>query len=127
MNWAISLILSTDTPEKLLHRVIVHIKDRTEVKKISLTDIDATGPLGNQLTKVLNEQPEVAITNAELLTLLTEDGQIFDLDIVLVGTLEYRLIISDGNYIDVLGTGEKLPESVTGLHEDLDLRLFFLP
>jgi RNA binding exosome subunit len=120
MNWAISLILSeTESIENRLHGVVAHIISQMEVAEILVTDIDATGVLGNQLTIVLNEQNSISITLKDLLAMLTEDGQIFDLDLHLRSLCEYRFIISDGNFLDILGTAEKLPLSVTGPNEYL--------
>lgn len=126
MNWAVSLILEGDIRiEKRVKAVLRFIFDQFKDSKCFISDIDATGKLGNQLTKKLNANKEGIILNEkELLELMDEDGQIFELDLLLSNTNKYRIIIRDGDILDILGEGEILPSIVIGKYQELDVDLF---
>lgn len=68
----------------------------------------------------------LTINEKELLTLVSEKGQIFELDLLLKNSHEYRFIVRDGSSIDIVGNGEKLPVTVVDDHKDLDINLFRL-
>lgn len=127
MNWAISLIISeNEIVERRLEAIILYVIKKDQIKGFYINDIDATGNIGNEMTMKMNVQKEgLSITEKEVITLVSEMGQIFELDLLLVNSFEYRFIIRDGNSLDIVSNGERLPFSILGPHNDLDVNLFY--
>jgi len=126
MKWAISLVIEeSEILEKRIERILSYIFNTTDQYSCIIYDIDATGYVGDQLTKKMNENKGPLESNVkELIATATEDGQIFELDLSLSNSKNYRFIVRDGNMIDILGDAEKLPSSIVGDFTDLDIALF---
>lgn len=126
MNWAISVVISEEeTIETRLQALVSYVIANNHVEHFFIDDIDATGYTGNQITQRLNIQNKrLEISTKELLALMSEDGQIFDLDLVLSNSFKFRFIISDGYYLEIVSNGQRLPDSVVGPYNELDLSLF---
>lgn len=125
--WAVTLIL--DDRERLEERVLAIIErtaSETDERCWVLEELDATGRLGNELTRQLNETSPIGLATAVLLELLREDGQIIELDAALkkMGCDSLRVIVRDGLSVDILGTGEPLGVNVLGSHKKTDPGLF---
>ena len=59
MNWAISLVIENgDVLEARIGRVLNFIYGRYHLPNVYIRDIDATGPLGNELTKKMERMPD---------------------------------------------------------------------
>src|ERR1700761_8339942 len=110
MNWAIELkIAENQTIESRLRAIIAYLIEKYEHINCLLDDIDATGSKGNQLTKIINAQGRnLVISKDDLQSLVFEDGQIFELDLHLKNSSEFRFIVRDGNVVIVVGTGDQL-------------------
>jgi len=126
MNWAISVVISdNEIFERRLEAIILYVVKKDQIEGFFINDIDATGEMGSEMTMKKNVQKErLAITEKEVLTLVSEMGQIFELDLLLVNSFEYRFIIRDGNSLDIVSNGERLPFSILGMHNDLNVNLF---
>jgi len=126
MNWAISVVISEEeTIETRLQALVSYVIANNHVEHFFIDHIDATGYTGNQITQRLNIQNKrLEISTKELLALMSEDGQIFDLDLVLSNSFKFRFIISDGYYLEIVSNGQRLPDSVVGPYNELDLSLF---
>ena len=127
MNWVISVnITEEESLERRLEKMVSYVIRDNQIEEFLIWDIDATGQIGNQLTKKLNDQKgPLLISGRDLNILFSEEGQIFELDLFLKGSFEYRFIVRDGNSLDVLGNGETLPPAVVGSYKDLDVNLFY--
>jgi hypothetical protein len=126
MNWSVSLIVAEEESiEERLGPIVSYVIKANQIDNFVIHDIDATGPIGSQLTKEMNLQNgPLSINENDLSTLFTEDGQVFELNLFLISSFEFRIIIRDGGIIDILGNGDKLPLTVTGDFIDLDIDLF---
>ncbi len=126
MNWAITLtIKEKETVESRLKPVIAYIQKLSPSSKYLITDIDATGKLGNQFSKKKNFQEEpLAISEKDLSTLVCEEGQIFELNLRIVDLFELEIIVRTGSSIDILGKDVNLPSNILGDYTDLDIKLF---
>ncbi|HEY4289944.1 MAG TPA: hypothetical protein VGN00_22740 [Puia sp.] len=125
MNWAISINITDEDLERRLEKIVSYVVRDSQIEEFLIWDIDATGYLGNQLTKKLNDQKRPLLINEKDLNILfSEEGQIFELDLLLKGSFEYRFIVRDGNFLDILGNGKSLPSTVVGSYKDLDVNLF---
>ena len=126
--WAITLDIGDD--ERLESRVLAiteHVTAPLEQTSWSVEDIDASGPLGNKLTQLLNETRPVRITTRALSEVLNEDGQIIEMDATLEkdGDRVLRIVVRDGISVDVLGTGQPPDPNVLGKHRAIAPELFF--
>lgn len=92
-----------------------------------ISDIDATGEVGDRLTQEGNNLVNLQLTVSEMLALLREDGQAIELEASLVANQQelFKILIRDGCSIDLLGTGELLPKKVLGDYVMCDRALFF--
>jgi hypothetical protein len=90
-----------------------------------LTDIDATGKFGDQLTQKLNKQETLQLTRSEILSLLNEDGQVLELDILIHSPKNFEIIVRNGYHVDILGNAELSPE-VIGRHSNGNLEYYLL-
>jgi len=126
MNWAVTLILNKDEEvESRLKRIVEFILSTESFQELQLTEIDATGPVGNKFTKVLNQQEKLGVSAEELLELLSEDGQVLELDGVLKTNKQmYRIIIRRGSDIDVIGDGKRLNSQIIGRNKSIDASMY---
>jgi hypothetical protein len=127
MTWAIELTISDqDTIEQRLQPILGYISSTNKIMNIQMKDIDATGKIGDLLTKKLNlKQGPLTVEANDLNSLITEEGQIFELDLLLKSDSDYRIIIRSCGSIDILGNGKLLPAEIIGEHEVLDIKLFY--
>jgi hypothetical protein len=126
MNWAITLIIANYTSiENRMKNVLSYLFTTDNSFKCILSSIDATGNIGGHLTQQLNKsERSLQIDNMQLLELCNEDGQIIEIDLALYGHSDFRIIIRDGNSIDILGDKNELPAEVIGPFEYIDVKLF---
>ena len=127
-KWAVTLCCEDNEKlEARVARIVEHLaRYYEEPKQWEIADLDATGSLGNRLTRQGNDRDALYLSDWELLEMLQEDGQAIELDAALVknGQKLFKISIRDGCYLDVLGTGEILPNSVLGNYNKVDRELF---
>lgn len=127
-KWAVTLCC--EEQEKLEPRVAKIVEYLAENCDLSnewvISDIDATGKCGDQLTKKGNHQEVFSLSTSDLLGVLNEEGQIIELDLSLIesGDEVFKIMIRDGMSVDVLGSGEVLPLTVIGKYVTVDNSLF---
>lgn len=126
-KWA--LTLRCDDHERLEDRValiVEYLGNLYEPNQWLISDLDATGKKGGQLTLRLNDEEILWLSNNHLVDILMEEGQIIELDATLVknDSKLFRILIQDGVSIDILGTGQLLPLSVLGNYGLVDTELF---
>jgi hypothetical protein len=124
---AFTLVIQPE--EKIENRVyiIVNYLAKTYLESQWLiTEIDATGLLGNRLTSILNNQENTTISSSDFLQLLQEEGQILDLEATLVKSSQeiITVFIRDGYSVDILGVTELLPVNVLNNCTQVDANLF---
>ena len=126
MMYAITLKLTdTESIESRLKPIIIYYIESKAIKKFLIKDIDATGEVGNRLTKQKNEQDQAIAIDAEgMAALVSEGGQIFELDLIVKDSNDIRIIVRDGNSIDLIGDKSILPVAIVGEYEELDESLF---
>jgi hypothetical protein len=129
MKWAISLSISAEkSVEERVKSILLYMHKALRNADYMVSEIDATGKFGDQLTKRLNKYKRGArLTWDEIFTLFNEDGQVFEMELLVQETACYRIVITDGMHVDVLGDGERLPESITVPYEEMDVNLFSSP
>ncbi|NJR62810.1 MAG: hypothetical protein HC769_30905 [Cyanobacteria bacterium CRU_2_1] len=125
--WAITL--SQTSKERLEDRVALIADYLAKTYKDSqwqILELDATGKWGGELTLQLNDEDKLYLPSPDFLTVLTEDGQVIDLEAaVLVNDQPlFKIIIQDGSSVDVLGKGNLLPSDVLGSYKASDPKLF---
>jgi hypothetical protein len=125
MTWAMTLNISNDeTLEKRLSSILNYIIAAHYPTELSISDLDATGKFGNQLTQKVNSNEEISISDEELLTLLNEDGQILEMNLnISSAAASFRIIIRDGTDLDMLGDVH-LPAGIIGQYTQIDLSNF---
>jgi hypothetical protein len=126
-RWAATLRYNGN--EKLEDRValiVEYLAKHYQLSQWVISDIDATGRRGGSLTRRLNMEGSLRLSSAKLLDILREDGQVIDLDAVLVKDDQelFRILIRDGVSVDALGSGSCLPSSALGNYEAIDAELF---
>ena len=124
---AFTLVIQPE--EKIENRVyiIVNYLAKTYLESQWLiTEIDATGLLGNRLTSILNKQENITISSSDFLQLLQEEGQILDLEATLVKNSQeiITVFIRDGYSVDILGVTELLLVNVLNNCIQVDANLF---
>jgi hypothetical protein len=126
MKWAITLIISADEKiEDRVKRILEHLFSLSSEFKLLLKEIDATGPVGNKFTQLLNNNNDkIAIGKEELIELFSEDGQVFELNLIINNSQSYRIIIRDGDIVDIVGEKEMITEDVIGKFESMDPNLY---
>jgi hypothetical protein len=93
-----------------------------------LSDLDATGKFGNQLTKKLNHPSgQESLSGSQVINLFEEDGQVFELNLEIRYSSWLRIVIRDGSHIDILGEGDRLPGDILGLSEEMSLSSWISP
>lgn len=127
--FAVSLTLEKDEePATRLAKLVVNIC-RNGVRW-RINQIDATGTYGNSLTEAVNVGGVPVLTQTELLGLLSEDGQVFELQadgLSDTGGLFTRVLISDGCYLDWMGFGNPSDKGDIGEHKLQSCELFNWP
>jgi hypothetical protein len=127
-KWAVTLFCdSLETIESRAIAIVRYLAHKLESPHAwMISDIDATGELGDRLTQQGNNLGNLQLTVSELLALLREDGQVIELEATLVASQQelFKILIRDGCSIDVLGTGDLLPKTVLGDYEMCDRSLF---
>lgn len=84
---------------------------------IYVSQLDATGKLGNELGQRLNEIDRLLVPNDHLINLLNEDGQVFEGTIELIvekGIKEVSIQIQDGICVDIYETNLVMPDEIIG-------------
>ena len=125
MKIAIELQLKeSETIEERI-RPIVMTLTKCDTAEFWIYDIDATGRFGNTLTQAMNDRKgPVRVNEKELIDLIWEDGQIIELDLRVRDQNELRIIIRDGNDINIVGDHSSLPSIALGQFTELDPDLF---
>jgi hypothetical protein len=121
MSWVINLIIyENEILEKRLERITTYIFEQEEGSDCYLADINATGPIGNQLTHRWNQEHGFKIDRNALMNAITEDGQIIELNILVNRVRKFKIIVRDGFYVDIIGEGELIPQDITGNFQRID-------
>jgi hypothetical protein len=94
--------------------------------KCRISDLDATGNLGDQLTNEINHKTFIHLFSREFLNLLHQEGQIIELEATLMEKEQelFKIIIRDGISVDILGSGKMIPRHILGDFISLDPELF---
>ena len=126
-KWAITLCC--DDEEKLELRVanlVQYLAQNNQPNQWIVSDIDATGNCGDQLTSRCNQEGLLYLPSTEFLTVFREDGQVIDLEATLAQNDRelFKILVQDGVSIDVLGFGEFPPLTVLGKYVSVDVALF---
>jgi hypothetical protein len=125
--WAITL---NQTAEERLEERVASIADYLAQtyrgEQWQVLDLDATGKCGGKLTLELNEAEKLYLPSCDLLTVLTEEGQVIELEAAILVNQQplFKIIIQDGVSADVLGRGKLLPSQVLGEYKTSDPQLF---
>jgi hypothetical protein len=125
--WAVTLNQTTE--ERLEERVasIANYLSKTYSDgQWQVLDLDATGECGGKLTLKLNEVEKLHLLPSDFLEVLTEEGQIIDLEAAILVAQQplFKIIIQDGNSVDVLGRGNLPPSNVLGAYQTSEPQLF---
>jgi hypothetical protein len=127
--FAVSLTLENDEePATRLAKLIASI--RRDGLQWRINHIDATGDYGNSLTQSVNAGSIPVLTHTELLGLLKENGQVFELHadgVTDSGGLSTRVLISDGRYLDWMGFGNPTEQGDLGEYSLQSCELFNWP
>ena len=127
--FAVSLTLEKDEePATRLAKLIASI--RRDSLQWRIDQIDATGNYGNSLTQSVNAGAIPVLTHTELLGLLTENGQVFELQadgVTDTGRLSTRVLISDGGHLDWMGFGNPTEQGDLGEFRLQSCELFNWP
>ena len=126
-SWAITL--SQNSEERIEERVASitdYLAKEYESSQWQISDLDATGKRGGRLTLQLNEEDKLCLSSSDLLIILTEDGQVIDLEVAIIVDKKplFKIIIQDGSSVDILGKGTLLPSNVTGVYKTSEPKLF---
>lgn len=125
MKWVKELVVTDhETIEMRLLAILDFFLEKNPSVKYTISSLDATGKLGDIWTQKLNDNEDHEIEPKQLLDIAREDGQIFELFLNIKSNYDYYIIIRDGAYFNVLGSGEGLPSSVLGNNKNGDLALF---
>ncbi|TAE54052.1 MAG: hypothetical protein EAZ76_14035 [Nostocales cyanobacterium] len=124
-----AFILVIQPEEKIENRVYIivdHLAKTYPELQWLITEIDATGLLGNNLTSILNNQENITISASDFLQLLQEEGQIIDLEATLFQDSQeiITIFIRDGYSVDILGVTELLPVNLFHDYIEVDANLF---
>jgi hypothetical protein len=127
-RWAVTLRLGpNETLETRLASIVEYLESSLGRVSWQLSDLDATGPRGDELTQMLNQKGQLNISSADLLRMLREPGQVIELDAQWLreGERIVQLIVRDGTSVDVLGAADiDLSATVLGDHVSQDPTLF---
>ncbi len=126
-KWAVTLCCEAEEKLELRVAKILEYLDKIYLlKQWGISDIEATGSYGNYLTARCNNQEIFQVSTADLLEVMTEEGQVIELDASLLKDDEelFKILIRDGVSIDLLGSGEMMPLTVLGKYVYVDKELF---
>ncbi|MGH3024421.1 MAG: hypothetical protein ACRDNI_12250 [Gaiellaceae bacterium] len=126
-RWALTLRQQPgEELESRLARIVRFLSEIYPRGRVLVSDFEATGPLGDELTQRLDAVEEIEISALDLIGICEGAGQVIELDATLTdgGDDAIRLIVRDGTSVDVLGKGSRLPKEVVGAHDAVDPRLF---
>lgn len=125
MKWAKSLkIRSNETVEQRLLVILNFLSTSYRQIDCVISSVDATGVLGNTLTHELNQIAQKSISIVQLISLMNEDGQVFELHLSIKSDNQFEIFVVDGSDVDIIGDGPPLPLTVIGEHIDVDLSKF---
>jgi len=127
-KWAIELKSINDFEiEKTLFLILSHLNSSMNQYKCLLSNVDATGLIGNELAEKTSGNIVVEISLNQIIEVLKEDGQIFDMNLELYSEYgNYRIMVLRGEIINVLGDSQKLPGEALGEYQELDIKMFNL-
>jgi hypothetical protein len=109
MKWAKVLKIDpSDSIEKRLRDILWKFYSQSGDIKCIIYDIDATGKNGNELTKRINSGEEIESKLSVLVNVLEEDGQVFELELSVLAEGIFKVLITDGQHIDVLGENKSI-------------------
>ncbi len=113
------IITESEKHEQRIWKLIKYIVEVQKKIEICVSEVDATGKYGNELTQKLNDHSELIITSENVFELLNEDGQVIegDFKISLNGKVIAKIEIRDGRYVDVYEDGFKFPDHVLGIYK----------
>jgi hypothetical protein len=128
-KWAVTLAL--EPQERLENRLVRIVEYLTHDNRFKvsglweLSDLDATGYLGDRWTAQLNEKEYVYVRAEQFLALLKE-GQIIELQARLIASPKksVEIIVRDGFSVDILGSAIMIPDQVLGDFISVDPDLF---
>jgi hypothetical protein len=125
--WAVTLNQTTE--ERLEERVasIANYLSKTYSDgQWQVLDLDATGEWGGKLTLKLNEAEKLYLPPSDFLAILTEKGQVIELEAAILVAQQplFKIIVQDGNSVDVLGRGNLLHSNVLGAYQTSEPQLF---
>lgn len=125
--WALTLNQTSEEPlEERVTSVVNYLSRAYEDCQWQVSDLDATGKFGGELTLRLNDGDRPYLKSADLLAVLTEDGQVIDLEVAILVNRQplFKIIIQDGSSVDILGKGMLLPIDVLGDYRTSDPKIF---
>ena len=105
--------------ETRVYDVISYIFSKHSNPKIYLSEIDATGKLGNELKQRVSQKDRLLVTSDVILKLFKESGQILEGVIEIIPEKKGNPIIIDlkgGMYVDIYENNLVIPNEVLGEH-----------
>ena len=126
-KWAVTLCCEAEEKLELrVAKILEYLDKNYLLKQWAISDIEATGSYGNCWTARCNNQEIFQVSTADLLEVMTEEGQVIELDASLIkdGEELFKILIRDGVSIDLLGSGEMMPLTVLGKYVYVDKELF---
>jgi hypothetical protein len=120
--------LCCEAKEKLelrVAKILEYLDNNYLLKQWAISDIEATGSYGNCLTARCNQEI-FQVSTADLLKVMTEEGQVIELDASSIKEDEelFKILIRDGVSIDLLGSGWIMLLRVLGKYVYVDKKLF---
>ncbi len=126
-KWAVTLCCEAEEKLELrVAKILEYLDKNYLLNQWLISDIEATGSYGNSLTARCNNQEIFQVSTADLLEVMTEEGQVIELDASLIKDDEelFKILIRDGVSIDLLGSGKMMPLMVLGKYVYVDKELF---
>jgi len=126
-KWAVTLCCEAEEKLELrVAKILEYLDKNYLLNQWAISDIEATGSYGHCLTVRCNNVEIFQVSTADLLEVMTEEGQVIELDASLVRDDEelFKILIRDGVSIDLLGSGEMMPLTVLGKYVYVDKELF---
>jgi len=126
-KWAVKLCCEAEEKLELrVAKILEYLDKNYLLKQWAISDIEATGSYGNCLTAKCNNQDKFQVSTADLLEIMTEEGQVIELDASLVKDNEelFKILIRDAVSIDLLSSGEMMPLTILGKYVYVDKELF---
>jgi len=125
-QFAIELIvLENEKLEDRLSKVVAFIIGTYGRLDINVLDIEATGVLGSEFSDRLENEGLANISKNELFDIFQEDGQIIELNLILMTVdSKFRIIIRDGAHLNVVSNSFSiLDKPEIGKYKYFDLML----